>query len=163
MTKYLIALLLLCALVTAGSANPKDDYLIVPGHRLGPISLGMTLGEIEEILGAPEQTHTDAHTYVWYPRRPSGPLMAVIGPDGKVNKVKAYWDVYYTTPGGRLHIGMLEDDVRGILGRPLKTSNWSHFKVLLYGGFSFTIDMKNMHIVTSVAVTPNMVAALATR
>jgi hypothetical protein len=154
MTRHLIALLLFCGLVTAASASSIDDSFIVSGHSIGPIPLGRTLAEIEATLGAPAKTYTDVHAYVWYPRRPSGPLMAVIGPDGKSSEVKTCWDVYYATPGGRLHVGMLEDDVRGILGRPLKTSQWSHFKVLGYRGISFTVDLNNVRIVTCVAVTP---------
>ncbi|HYM91177.1 MAG TPA: hypothetical protein VEW91_06045, partial [bacterium] len=71
--------------------------------------------------------------------------------------------VYYATQDGLLHIGMLEDSVRGILGRPLRTFQWSHFKVLYYHGMSFTVDMDNMHIVTGIAVIPNGVSAQAPR
>jgi len=53
MTRYLIAALLLFALITGASANSKDDSLIGPGRSLGPISLGMTLNEIEEVIEAP--------------------------------------------------------------------------------------------------------------
>jgi hypothetical protein len=163
MTRFFIAVLLLFALAPNVSAASKDDSTIIPGNRLGPIILGAKLNEIEEILGVPAQSYPAAHAYVWYPRKPSGPLMATIGPDGKVAEVKTYWDVYYTTQGGNLHTGILEDNVRSTLGRPQRTAQWSHYKILYYRGLVFTIDMANVHIVTSITVVPNRVSARAVR
>jgi hypothetical protein len=163
MTRYFfVGLLLLFTLISNASASPVEST-IVPGKKLGPISLGMTLAEIEETLGAPTEAHPSQHFYIWHPKTPSGPLMAILGANDKVVEVKVFWDVYYTTSDLELHTGMIESDVRSILGRPRRIFSWSHYRVLYYRGINFTIDVNNNNIVTGVGVMPNSASIQAAR
>src|SRR5262245_46792322 len=51
-----LALVFVLALTLAGSPARADDMLIVPGKRVGAVSVGMSRAQVEKVLGAASST-----------------------------------------------------------------------------------------------------------
>src|SRR5687768_7177462 len=75
-TRLLLALACVAALLldacetaqpTPVTQAPIFDNLIIPGQRIGPVSIGMTRAELLRVKGEPEETQrlTDAMVYRW--------------------------------------------------------------------------------------------------
>jgi len=150
MLRYLGVILLLLTTAMAPAAA-SQDFLVVPGVRLGPISLGMSLHELEDSLGSPDD-HIAGNVYRWQQHFSGAPLIVILDGKRRVSKIKIYWDTFYQTSDG-LHVGMLEGDIYATLGAPRTMRKWSHFKALYYRGISFTVDTRQPSIVTGMAVT----------
>jgi hypothetical protein len=75
-----IALALLLALAAWLPAAAQNGLLIVPGHSIGPIELGMSAEQLRSVFGAPEV--------------PPGPIGPDTNPDVAVPENKAAGHVY---------------------------------------------------------------------
>jgi hypothetical protein len=94
---------------------PVFDDAIVGGHRIGPISLGMTQAELLQHLGPPSQTLTSTDFTAKLYRFDSVGLTArVVG--GVVDHVRAHAARYTTSAG--IHLGSPEADVARKQGVP---------------------------------------------
>lgn len=87
------------AIVMTPAAASQDDFLVIPGVRIGPISLGMTLREVEKSLGYPKD-HPVGNIYAWQQYEPGAPLMVTFDAKGRVSTIKTYWDTFYETRDG---------------------------------------------------------------
>jgi len=135
--------------VPAGSA-------VIPGTSMGMVRLGMTAADADLVLGVPDlgvkASATNQH--LWQPDSPpGGPLMAVTDRNGRIVKMKTYWNIFYRTARG-LHVGLSEGDARRIGGEPLRTAGWSHYRLIYYLGLILIVDTDTT-IVFGLAVVPS--------
>ena len=93
--------------------TPIFDKLIIPGERIGPISLGMPQADVLKILGTPPKSsiHTDGHSRYYY-----ADLTVFISRDSRVLRILTN-SPEYATAGG-IRVGMTEPEVRAKLGKP---------------------------------------------
>jgi len=52
-------------LALAGTVLPQSDDQIVPGERVGPVALGMSLDEVARVLGKPHRTRLERIAIVY--------------------------------------------------------------------------------------------------
>lgn len=111
----LFSLLAGCATSSSYSSQttPIFDKLIVPGERIGPISLGMPQADVLKILGTPPEStiHTDGHSRYYY-----ADLTVFITRDSRVDGIQTALPEYATAEG--IRVGMTEPEVRAKLGKP---------------------------------------------
>lgn len=99
-------------------STPIRDNLIVPGHRAGPVSLGMELGALYSAMGSPQETVVgDLASIYKYP----GLDIWVNHSANKVTSITVTRTDYSTDQGVR--VGASELEVRAKYGRPLKFNN----------------------------------------
>lgn len=65
-TWILAALLLLFAASPPAHAQTANDFLIVPGERAGPVSLGMDARGLRDALGQPLRSWSEGGDWTWY-------------------------------------------------------------------------------------------------
>lgn len=161
MKQALVAVVCMCLLGLPAAAQPPaipDAFLIVPGERLGVVSLNMTAQDITKALlvlasGTQASARPSAvpQVLVWHPASPpGGPIIVRLGADGRAVEIKTYWNTFYGTANG-VHIGLSESGARAILGAPRRVHSWSHFRLLSYPGLVLTVDQDST-IVTGIAV-----------
>src|SRR5579872_3917943 len=69
----------------AASAQAFNDHQIVPGQRIGPVTLGMTAADLYRVMGEPKSSFTynnGGSTYGW-----SDGLSVSIQPNGRVDSI----------------------------------------------------------------------------
>lgn len=133
------------------SAQTDAGHLIVPGTRIGPVKIGMTITEATGIMGTPKSTRKDADGnlwFVWFENVFLGPATArsggsgvyvVCSPQGEVLRVIVHDDPQYRTQNGA-HTGMTEPELRAVMGAPLRTYVVSGVEnVLVYDGIRFAV------------------------
>jgi len=96
------------------------DTLVVPGQRLGPLTLTTSLDQMDAVLGGPPDilgdiTHGKIYTWKRY-----GVMAAVTSPGGTI---LLSWNPAFVTPQG-IHVGASADAVERTYGLNYRTS-WS--------------------------------------
>lgn len=102
--------------------EPIHDTLIVPGKRIGPLSLGMNAGQLLKTMGSPISTRrlADSNIYIF-----SGEITAIVLTDNnKVIKVSTRNSRYATSEG--LRAGTDDLNVRAVMGAPSTLRNLRH-------------------------------------
>lgn len=104
----------------SSSAAPIFDKLIVPGERIGPISLGMMQADVLKILGVPPKSsiHTDGHSRYYY-----ADLTVWISRDSRVFRIGTDSPEYATADG--IRVGMTEPEVRAKKGNPTRMEDYN--------------------------------------
>lgn len=132
-----------------GLAQPAvNEHRITAGRSVGDIALGMSISEVVELVARPA-SDVQHGVYIWHLGVPRGDLV-VESRAGKVAKIKVYWTTYYATPDD-LHVGLLQSDIEGARGAPLRSVSWAHFRALYYPGLVFTVDRSD-DLVTGIGV-----------
>lgn len=128
-----IALAMLLAISSTASAQTDEQHLIIPGQRIGPIILGMSIEAVNSTMGRPVlgRSSGDLEVEYWFPS--THPIESFIvlfysGPDsvtlGGVIAIGIYQDASYVTREG-VHVGSNVEEVRAAFGGP---SNVVHGK-----------------------------------
>ena len=120
------------------SATAPDDHVVVPGQRVGPVSIGMGPAELLQALGAPEESRTfqDGGSSYDY----NGRHLQVIANGGKVSTI-ATWDAGDHLANG-LKIGSAELELQAMMGSPAwkKARGGGDFIEYCFGGTSFYVS-----------------------
>jgi len=80
-----LAFVLLAAI---GSEVSADDYMIVPGERIGDVSLNMPIEEILKMLGTPSRVDPGTGLYQWQGRQIT--VYQSLS-TGRISSVRTYW------------------------------------------------------------------------
>lgn len=96
-----------------------NDYLIVPGVRIGSVSIGMTGKQLLDVMGSPESAlnYTDGAAYHY----PGNFGVVLENATQQVVRVTATESSYETKDG--LKTGQTELEMRTMLGNPDETIN----------------------------------------
>jgi len=114
-----VALILLASTPMIGA---PDVYLITPGVGIGPIRIGLHIGQVTGILGTPKSTisgRDGSVVYTWFDpkeRRKEG-LGVRTFQNGVIDLIWAQNDARYHTPNG-IHPGSTEADLNAAFGVP---------------------------------------------
>jgi hypothetical protein len=96
-----------------------QEYLLVPGQSMGAVRLGMSLEDVEAVLGLPSDTRTESG-YQWYFfGNQSASTMNGAGVymnDGKVASARAFASAYRTAQG--LGVGSTLPELAAVYGVP---------------------------------------------
>ncbi|HLJ59536.1 MAG TPA: hypothetical protein VKZ50_07380 [bacterium] len=160
---YLVAILVVSVFASAAPAALVDArYLVVPGRGVGPVKLGMKVGEVAAILGTPAKVDRDART-VWYtwrdaPQRPVRSLV-VETVDDLVILISVAHDGRYRTREG-VGAGDTDGTVRDVYGRPSGVLHLPGYDMLEYRarGVSFVVATATAspRLVTGVVVAAHL-------
>lgn len=103
-----------CASLPTPPEQPIHDTLIVPGKRIGPVSLGMTASQLFQTMGSPISSfqYDDGRSDNTF----SGEIIATVHNNNKVCKVRTYSSRYATEKG--LKVGSSALEVRAVMGSP---------------------------------------------
>jgi hypothetical protein len=141
----------------APSAAPPGEFLVVPGHSMGPITIGMRLEAVENIFGRPSKVDRTGQTQ-WYEwKSPDDHLrsIAVETLQNTVVLISLAHDPRYRTSQG-LGDGTAFSEVQRVLGRPSSTIRLSGFSIIQYRtlGIGFVTDGSGR--VTGIVVAPRV-------
>ncbi|HLY22258.1 MAG TPA: hypothetical protein VKT83_07295 [bacterium] len=132
-----VALLLACAVVVGAAAaqSVSDDHQIIPGDRIGPLKIGMSITDAVAAMGQPKTVLPDKKVrgetrYYWFDITELGGnsvtsahgLFAVADSSGTIVWVAAHYAPQYLTPSG-LHYGSTERQVLAAMGKPTSVDN----------------------------------------
>jgi hypothetical protein len=131
----------------APPGSPIFDTLIVPGQRIGPISIGMTAGELLRVAGAP--TNSTRFKDGSANRFGNGIGAFVADDSGRVFSVNTA-DPRYRTVGG---VGTNSSDleIRSNFGAPVRSIR-RDWRVVCYNGIAFHFEQSES--ATGVEVRP---------
>jgi hypothetical protein len=135
-----LCLALVAGTLTAAAQAQTGDHLIVPGERIGPISVGMTLNQALRAAGSPPVRSLFSNTDPTSGQIDfaSGLGIAVRGPEQRVITICAQHPSKFRTRGG-VAPGMSEVEIRTRLGPPAKRIGDVPPTVwLIYPGLTFT-------------------------
>ena len=144
------AALTFCAALLAGcgggevvlptpTAAPSFDRVIVPGQRMGPVSLGMSGAQLLQALGSPVESHSSFSDGTW--NRFSNGLSAFVRhSDTRVSMIVTGEDGYATAQGAG--IGSSELEIRTRLGTPVTAVNRDAGRVVCYRGMHFLLNFQ---------------------
>jgi hypothetical protein len=127
----------LTAFVAVDTNAQSDDRLIVPGQRIGNVSLGMSLAQLYAARGAPKKTLTIPSgdtQYVW-----DDVLVWVNAGAQTVSSAAALSPVYKTAEG--IGVGSSDLEVRAKLGAPDCAPRRG--SMLLYTNRQLTLGMED--------------------
>lgn len=115
----------------ASAQTLLTDTVIVPGERIGPITLGMTEAQLIQAAGQPDQRLMQGrdNLYSW------GLLTARIPAGGPGVDEIVVMDTRYLT-AQRFHVGSTDAAVTANFGQPTKRSNQSGLITLDFDGIS---------------------------
>lgn len=138
-------------------AATPGDFLVVPGHSMGPITIGMRLEAVENIFGRPSKVDPTGQTQ-WYEwKSPDNHLrsIAVETLQNTVVLISLAHDPRYRTSQG-LGDGTAFSEVRRALGRPSSTIRLGGFSIIQYRtlGIGFVTDGSGR--VTGIIVAPGV-------
>ncbi len=144
-------------LAIAGIARAQlgaDDFLIVPGQRIGPVRVGMALTDAETRMGAPKSAFPAANNQgtinTWFSTvrnrdgtmsmGSTGGLYAVVDAAGVIRQAGVHYDPRFVT-ATHLHTGVSEAAVRSALGEPSNVYNEHGYHELAYvmAGITFSV------------------------
>lgn len=132
--------------------QPVFDSLIVPGQRVGPVSLGMSGAQLLQAVGSPTRSnHIGDVTAVSFS---NGISANVRDSDNRVTTASTS-DERYSTPGG-VHSGISEFEVRTRLGSPAGVlDDATTDRYLCYPGmwFGITRGTNRVNMITVTAGT----------
>lgn len=109
---FLVLALVLMAPSPAIAQTTDDQFLIIPGERIGRVKLGMMLDEVKSILGTPRSskklpsdpyTSSEPYTVYEWPSQDgthNGRLEVFVDENNKVTKIGIYLDTRYATSEG---------------------------------------------------------------
>ncbi len=157
----------------AQQTSPTNDYLIVPGQRIGPVKLGANVKDVAfafDLVDMVQIKDGKVVAMLWLSRGPTrgGTLNIFATPEcantltfalPKCRILEAYItnDPEYVTAEG-LHIGVLEKQVRGVLGEANRIIAEKDAHSLLYSsGILFYVSDKlgeDSQKVTGISVRP---------
>ena len=143
----LLALLAACSLLLhqQSRAQERDDHLIVPWQRIGPITLGMNAEELFGIMGHPTNTKRGAldrgvDVYTW-----RDDLSATITKDGAyVTQICAFNPSYATAQG--IRPGSADRSVPALLGEPRRSRLFSAWWGASYTNLYWPGLMVSIHL-----------------
>jgi hypothetical protein len=138
----------------AAAPFPPDRDLIVPGTRIGPLWVGMTLAQAEAVMKLPASTFPVANGQdtieTWFAtvrnrdgtmsmgRR--GGLYVVVDSSGTVRQVGAHYAPRFLTATG-LRTGVSEGAVRAALGDPGSVYQRKGYRELAYPAVGLTLSV----------------------
>jgi outer membrane protein assembly factor BamE (lipoprotein component of BamABCDE complex) len=156
-----LVLVLVVAMLATGVAvaQSTDDLLIVPGERIGPLKLGMSVTDVSKLFGTPRPATTKLVSVVipipdggtafsWEPSAESKQHGAksqgfgvITDQGGMVYEVQSPFDTRYHTDGG-LRVGSKARDVVAAFGEPSRQKIDGHEKFYIYDarGIAFLIQ-----------------------
>lgn len=145
------------AAASTALAAPQGEFLVVPGHSMGPITIGMRLEAVEHIFGQPSKVDPTGSTQ-WYEwKSPDNHLrsIAVETLQNTVVLISLAHDPRYRTSQG-LGDGTAFSEVRRVLGRPSSTIRLGGFSIIQYRmlGIGFVTDGTGR--VTGIIVAPRV-------
>jgi hypothetical protein len=143
----LLVLLAACSLLLhqQSRAQERDDHLIVPWQRIGPITLGMNAEELFGIMGHPTATKRGAldrgvDVYTW-----RNDLSATITKDGAyVTQICAFSPSYTTAQG--IRPGSADRSVSAALGEPRRSRLFSAWWGASYTNLYWPGLMVSIHL-----------------
>lgn len=153
----LLALMIIwgVVLLPAAAQQPSDNYIIIPGKRIGPAILGDRVTKVIEVLGRPDiyDVAPGVQEFGWLlekpaPGTPSESLHyldvnATATRVEKIVRVIIAGDPRYATADG-LHVGSTEQEVQDKLGVPSKTETGATSRSLVYAsGIIFIVREQN--------------------
>jgi len=131
MIRRLLSIALAGVLAACASSDPRlpppsttppvFDHLIVPGTRVGPVSIGMTKDQLFAAMGLPVDTivsYTDVFVHLYQVTNIQGLRVAVGKSSSRVWYIEVGNENYRTSQG--LAVGMQERQVRELMGPPEK-------------------------------------------
>ena len=144
-------------LASTATGAPPGEFLVVPGHNVGPIAIGMRLEAVENIFGRPSKVDPTGQTQ-WYEwKSPDNHLrsIAVETLQNTVVLISLAHDPRYRTSQG-LGDGTPFSEVRRVLGRPSSTIRLGGFSIIQYRmpGIGFVTDGTGR--VTGIIVAPRV-------
>lgn len=138
-------------------AAPPSDFLVVPGHSMGPVAIGMRLEAVEQIFGSPSKVDPTGttHWYEWKSPVSHRSSIAVETLQNTVVLISLAHDPRYRTSQG-LGDGTAFSEVRRVLGRPSSTIRLGGFSIIQYRllGIGFVTDGTGH--VTGIIVAPKV-------
>ncbi|GEM_PF-4195622 len=132
------------------------DTIAVPGLRLGPLTLSMTLSQMDTTIGGTPDTTAESstgHTYTWQQYG----VIAVFDSGGAPVAV-ASWNPAFTTAQG-IKVGASIDAVQRMYGLNYRT-DWSQdgrtFSILYQSGIGFFVNASTRLVTALVVVRPGI-------
>jgi hypothetical protein len=127
---------------SAPQSQPASPFFIVPGASIGPVSIGMPLGEVLKLFGdvAPNIAIPGFPRYMWT-QLPDNRLagLFVVSGAAAVDAISVSFDTRYMTSAG-IHIGDPSTSVRWSMGPPATvTTGLYDADIWFYPGIAFTI------------------------
>ena len=131
--------------VAAGQAE-IDSQRIVPGKRIGLVSLGMSMQDVVAVLGlsATAESLPDGSVDHHWVTLPGTSDLGVRVTKGIASRVWVRGASAYAM-SDRLHIGSTEDDVRSVLGAPswvLTVESVAKMKMLIYDSLGVWLSIQ---------------------
>ena len=123
------------------SATALGDNLLVPGGRIGTVTIGMSEQRLYKLLGAPKSTFVQPDGSISYQFETSSQQLYVITYQGRVYRVGTKDKSFRTKEGVRVGASVLE--VRARLGQPTCQANIlpsSPLLQMVYGQLSFLVQ-----------------------
>lgn len=149
-------LVLALALAAApAAATSTDQYLVVPGHRMGPIAIGMRLDAVERIFGRPSKVDPTGQTQ-WYEwKAPEDHLrsIAVETAQNTVVLISLAHDPRYRTTEG-LGDGTPLSEVERVLGNPSSVMRLGGFSIVQYRRVGIGFVTNGAGLVTGILIAP---------
>lgn len=146
----------LSAVLIASAATPANaDSLIVAGHRVGPIRIGMTATELYKAMGNPTSTVETNSRLTFYNYGGENVLTAQCW-DGRVKTIGVRSSEYKTAQG--LRVGDSQLALLAKMGQPAsrnpgpRRTDGKGFFMYCYRGIVFNVEGG---IITGVSVDPN--------
>lgn len=113
-----IILFVLCLIIFCSTGFARGEQLIVPGQRIGDISLGMKMDEVTRVLGNPDKDPSNTEDgLLEYQFMKNHLLIIDVEPSSKSVKMLATGLIpRYKTSGG-IQIGSAMEDVQRLMGK----------------------------------------------
>ncbi len=144
-------------LAIAGIARAQlgaDDFLIMPGQRIGAVRVGMLLTDAETRMGAPKSTFPAGNNQgtinTWFATvrnhdgtmsmGSTGGLYAVVDAAGVIRQVGVHYDPRFVT-ATHLHTGVSEAAVRSTQGEPSNVYTQHGYHELAYAAAGITFSV----------------------
>lgn len=145
----IFTLLVIVVHLPAAWAQIRNDHLIVPRLRVGPMTLGMAAAELTQIMGSPSSKRPgEVDVYNWRD------VSATVTNDGLWTTQICTFDPLYITSDG-LHVGSTDQSVTALLGEPKysRVSNsWlgQSYSNLYWPGLMMSVHLKGFDVNHSV-------------
>ncbi|HXX39323.1 MAG TPA: hypothetical protein VEP50_14455 [bacterium] len=144
-------------LAIAGIARAQlaaDDFLVVPGDRIGTLRVGMPLSDAESRMGEPKSTfqaeNSQGTIETWFATirnrdgtqsmGSTGGLYAVVDSSGTIRQAGVHYDSRFVTSSG-LHTGVSETEVRTVQGEPSVVYQHQGYHELAYAALGITFSV----------------------
>jgi hypothetical protein len=122
-----------CLAGPAAAAEPVRDLMIVPGERVGPISLGMNAAALAQIVGPQAPLWQGGDTIYSF-----GQIAAEIGDKSPGVDTITVNDPRYETES-HIRVGLAPFVAERVLGQPAKKTTASGLDTIDYEGISLVV------------------------